>query len=381
MTAAVIAAVACRTKPPETLERPQRWVPDEEPRTIGDDLESHRIHLELQPPPAFDPEPFRPDPTHEVLRWPLSGTEHPVLAPRYDVASALADPGIDWTELCRRGAHKRVSGGTERDALSYLGAWCAVATRDLDTALAALARLRGSTVKGVAAAISIDIATILVDTGDAAHASVLLNRYGLIDPDLLDVLAALYADLDRHPDAFEINERAIGADPGMEPDKTCRRKARRVVLQPESYRARVVGSSGLFATPDTSRICVALEAELRCWLDLERCASHFKLVGIDPGYVSVTTAQRQWHGAYSHHDWIRIADHAIDGAPLPLAIDTAITAFENARARAVCAWERELLRESSARLRARSGTLDAQREQRLQNIENSHPPERCNRKP
>ena len=101
-----------------------------------------------------------PDPMHEI-RWPLGLADHPELAPQFDVAKVLAEPGLDWIELCKMGAHKRTI-PTLRDQLQYLRAWCSVGAYDYPAAIEALIKLRNSVVPGLGPAIRADLSNILV---------------------------------------------------------------------------------------------------------------------------------------------------------------------------------------------------------------------------
>src|SRR3984885_15241289 len=39
-----------------------------------------------------------------LARWPLRFNEHPEDEPSFDIAGALADPGVTWQARCKRGA-------------------------------------------------------------------------------------------------------------------------------------------------------------------------------------------------------------------------------------------------------------------------------------
>src|SRR5262249_42815181 len=115
--------------------------------------------------PDVDIASLLPDPT-EHGRWPLAIDVHPELEPRFNIAAALAQPGIGWLELCQRGAQNRHL-SHDQDLTAYLAAWCSVAKHDVGDALFRLGQLRASTIKGLADAIRYDVADIVVDHGSA----------------------------------------------------------------------------------------------------------------------------------------------------------------------------------------------------------------------
>lgn len=212
-----------------------------------------------------------PDPTERLLRWPLSQSEHPELAPRYDVAKDLAEPGLDWIELCKMGAHKRTVPSL-RDQTAYLGAWCAIANRDLDTGLALLQSLTTSRVRGLSTAIRVDIGNVLASEGTADRARALITKHRITDVAVLDRLTALLIDMNKLADATEINDLAIGY--GDSAPNACERQARRVVMNPDAYRGSRLDRRELLH--GRSPTCAELEREVGCWLALGRCAEYFK---------------------------------------------------------------------------------------------------------
>ena len=100
----LLAAAACRPKPPEPLAREPEIEPNEPDEPVGD--LPMPLEIVLAPRPDIDITNLVPDPTHE-LRWPLSMASHPELEPQFEIAAALAEPGVGWTDLCRLGAHNR----------------------------------------------------------------------------------------------------------------------------------------------------------------------------------------------------------------------------------------------------------------------------------
>ena len=84
-----------RTRAPEPLSAPQ----------VVHQVASTRSVVWVARP-QIDVEPLLPD-LGEDLRWPLAMTDHPALEPKFAIASALAQPGIGWTDLCARGVQNR----------------------------------------------------------------------------------------------------------------------------------------------------------------------------------------------------------------------------------------------------------------------------------
>jgi hypothetical protein len=208
-----------------------------------------------------------PDPTARLLRWPLSASEHPELAPRYAVAKDLAEPGLDWIELCKMGAHKRTVPSV-RDQTAYLGAWCAIANRDFDAGIASLQLLASSRVRGMPAAIRADLANVLASESDRATA--LIQKHKIKDVVVIDRAVALFVDMNKLVVADELNDLAIGA--GDRVLGSCERQARRVVMNPDAYRVPGIDRRRLLR----GKACDDLEAEIGCWLDITRCGAFYK---------------------------------------------------------------------------------------------------------
>ena len=146
--------------------------------------------------PELDLSPLFADPT-EHARWPLSLGSHPVLGPHFDIAAALAEPGVGWLDLCGRGIQNRHTSGNQ-ELLEYLRAWCSVTTHDTAKALYQLGQLAHTIRRsgGLTSAIRTDVANILVDNGSADDAEKLLRRSLIEDLAVVDLLAASYFEVD-----------------------------------------------------------------------------------------------------------------------------------------------------------------------------------------
>ena len=176
----------------------------------------------------------KPDLTEEP-RWPLTIMQHPALEPQFNVAGALADPGISWTELCARGVQHRHD-PARQDELAYLGGWCAAEQHDVQLAMRDLAPLMRSPVPGIANGAPFDMVNVLVQSDDADHATQLLADQQLRDAHLWDLLAAAFFEIGKYNDALSATSTAMQLDPHPAPAATCHRLAREVLLGPESVR-------------------------------------------------------------------------------------------------------------------------------------------------
>lgn len=336
----LVALAACHPKP-----RPQPTPPTDRSAVamralaadmtpisrVSEPVPEHRRIIPVPERPAFDPDIYLPD-TAPILRWPLTVSSHPELTPQFEVAAALAEPGLDWIALCRLGAHRRQAGSKLRDQVAYLGAWCAVGDHDIDTAIARFAALTRSVVNDLAPAVRADITNVLVDHGTADDALRLLSKHRIRDLEVLDLLAATYLDFGKLDDANVINELAIQRDDVNRANR-CRRQARRVVMNPAQYRPDVNSGLLLFDEPkEADRTCDRLEAELACWLRPKRdCEPYFKASGVDPRTQLMIQAHESWPtGPRNGFSWLWTADYAINAGTVPRAYDFAVLALETA---------------------------------------------------
>ena len=318
---------ACRAKPPEPLTREPEIEPPARPVEAITDIE-----IVLSPRPDIDLSNLVPDPTDE-LRWPLSMASHPELEPQFEIAAALAEPGVGWTDLCRLGAHNRHMRKDKRDHVAYLRGWCNVGKQDLDGALTNLVPLANSIVSGLAPAVRTDFANILVSSGDANDASRLLTKHGIKDIAVLDTLAASFIELGKMDDAYVINELALAADNRRNVENRCRRLTRRIVLRPPPKQIKAVDlpNAGLFDVRG-HETCERLEHELECWLDpASGCVNYFTDQQLDVEKAkAITTAYFGWpSGAALGITWYRTAHKAFQAIPHPGADLLAVAALEN----------------------------------------------------
>jgi len=334
--ALVLALAACRPPPPEPLPREPELEPPafvETPASRAARPGPNRV-IALAPRPDIDLSTLVPDPTHE-LRWPLSLSDHPELEPQFEIAAALAEPGVGWLDLCRMGAHNRHLGKRKRDHVAYLRAWCSVGTHDLDGALANLRPLAGSVVSGIAPAVRTDLANILVSSGDAADARRLIAKHRVTDLAVLDTLSASYVEIGKLDDAFEINELALATDDRRNKANRCRRLTRRILLRPPPKQIKAVDlpNAGLFDIPKgADDTCTRLENELACWLEpASGCDEYFKDQKLDETKAQyLLSAYHGWpRGPHIGH-WWETARFARSAMPHPGADVLAVTALANA---------------------------------------------------
>lgn len=341
--AVMVALAACHAKPPPQAAPPTERSAVEmraraagmtgvsrEPTKIEPKPERRKV-ARIPEPPAFDRDRLIPDPAH-VLRWPLAASSHPDLTPQFPIATALAEPGLDWIALCQRGAHLRHVGPKLRDQITYLRAWCAVGSHETDVAIAGFASLRRSVVAGLSQAVRADIVNALVHHGGVDDAIRLLSKYQIRDFEIFDLLTATYLDLGMPDDGMAINDLLLTRDDPSRANR-CRRQARAVVMKPDPYRSSTYRGRLLFDAPaDSDRTCTLLEHELACWLRPELdCARYFDDVGIDVGNALLIKALYLWpRYSADTRAWLDVADYAIGAGTIPRAYDVAVEALEQA---------------------------------------------------
>ncbi|MBV8756475.1 MAG: hypothetical protein JO257_04335 [Deltaproteobacteria bacterium] len=272
----------------------------------------------------------------EEPRWPLTGMQHPSLQPSYDVADTLAEPGITWTELCARSVDRRRD-PSHHDELIYLGAWCAAERRDPETAVGLLAQVRGSAVPGIARAVPLDVANILVDSQDAEHADQILVHAQLRSAQLYDLIAAAYFEIGRNDDAVQATTSALQLDQRYDRAATCHRLARAALLGREASRVLLAteltrATNG--KTPDPQ--CVELAAGVECAVDPEAgCRTYIVNHHIDDAVWRLAKIDEHWRDPQTWDGWLDVALHIelLTARPeslpmLSVAVEAAVVASE-----------------------------------------------------
>ncbi len=289
------------------------------------------------PRPVLDISAWSPDPM-EHGRWPLTSSQHPVLEPAFDIAGALAVPGVSWLALCERGAQNRTL-GAKQDLTRYLSAWCAVARHDAPGALYELGQLRSTAIAGLWVAAKHDAANILSDHGSASDVEHLLRASGLLEVEVADLTSAAYFEAGRREDALTVNELAASLDRGANDDSVCERLARAAVAGDERRVGAIIGSLAEYAKAHpTSTTCRARAAELRCWHAPARaCADYFAVQHHTPGELALFEAYELWPAsAATVADWLLVAGKAVDAVPLGEAIRFGVPALELAIRNSAC---------------------------------------------
>jgi hypothetical protein len=269
----LVVLVGCGAKPAEPLSTPVPVAPPVE--TIGPVAAHSRI---AYPRPAIDIAAYLPD-VAEYGRWPLTLAEHPALEPHFDIAGALADPGIEWTDLCARGAqHRHMS--SKQELVDYLDAWCSVAKDDLPTAISKLGAARHASTVGVVQALKMDVASITAEHGSAHDLESFLRSGGFLTADQVDLVSAAYNEVGKLDDAVEANQLAVTMDYGASEAITCKRLLRRIADTSGATREDAVADLKDRAVPRKALDqqqpprCVDAYAEVQCW-QLDDCAPYW----------------------------------------------------------------------------------------------------------
>ena len=329
--AVCLLGAACAPKPPEPLLPPKRPVARNLPARAPI---SNPLLIRAPRPDVTFPD-LVPDLAEEP-RWPLTGMQHPSLQPSYDVADALAEPGITWTDLCARSVDRRRD-TAHRDELVYLGAWCAAERHDPSAAIRLLAQVRNSAVPGIAHAVPFDLANVLVDSQDAEHADRILDQTQLRTAPVYDVIAAAYFEVGRTDDAVQATTAALNIDYVHEQKTTCHRLARSALLSPEAARPLIVSELTNMAhrkAPDP--VCVELAAEVACVVDPDSACSDYNASHhIDPSVQNLAAVAEHWREARDWKAWMDLAlrIHRQGARPQTLAmesiaLDAAVVASE-----------------------------------------------------
>jgi hypothetical protein len=281
-----------------------------------------------RPRPTFDLAGLLPDPARHG-RWPLTLGEHPALEPSFDVAGALAQPGIGWVELCHRGAQRR-NLGSRQDLSRYLEAWCLVERHDTSGALDQLGRLHGSTVIGLAAAARRDGANILAGHGPSDDVERLLRASAMLEPEVLDRTAAAYFDAGQLADAYAVNQLVLGLDHQASDELRCHRLARGAADAPAEHVDDLVSELDELAQSSPDPSCHALAHELSCWrAPATKCKPYFKDQQRPLAALALFEAVEAWPaGEAGFERWARVGLRAVDARPVSDALRIGVPALE-----------------------------------------------------
>jgi hypothetical protein len=264
----LVVWVGCGAKPAEPLSTPEPVAPPHIEAATPSQIAFQR--------PSIDIATYLPD-IAPYGRWPLTLSEHPALEPHFDIAAALADPGITWTDLCARGAqHRKMS--SKQELVDYLDAWCSVVKDDLTTAISKLGGTRHATTLGVIQALKLDVASIAAEHGSAHDLESFLRSGGFLTTDQVDLVAAAYNEIGKLDDAAEANQLAAAMDRSANEAVTCKRMLRTIADTTGAAREDAVAELRDLAKPrkelDQQRRlrCVDAYAEVQCW-QLDDCTN------------------------------------------------------------------------------------------------------------
>jgi hypothetical protein len=332
----VVVLVGCGAKPAEPLEVPKPLAPNElqlsRPPHVGP-IQSVRGSepTVADPPRVLGPgtvvfprpvieTPIEPPDVNELGRWPLTVAEHPALEPHFDVAGALAEPGISWTDLCARGAqHRHLS--TKQELVAYLDAWCSVTTGNYSTTIEKLGHLILAPNAQLVRALKFDVAALAAAHGPAHDLESFLRDGGFLDLRQVDLIAAAYFEVGKLEDAAEANRLAETMDNAPLETVRCTRMLRAIADTVNSDRDDAIREMRLIAYPPSDGIrkphCRAQYEEVLCWKDRD-CNGYWGglVAGVRPtalqnlGHVYV-----RWNRFYSSFDWYTAASDLMGAAP------------------------------------------------------------------
>jgi hypothetical protein len=292
------------------------------------------------PRPTIDVSQWLPDLEVEA-RWPLGFNEHPIDEPSFDIAGALAEPGIGWRELCARGVqfgHR----AKDQDLIRYLMAWC---TQDATDALYQLGLLQSSPIRGIADAVAHDAARIVVGRVSGEDAEGALTRARLLDSNIVDLVAASYYEIGEVDDALVMNNVANNADRSARPDSTCHRLVRAIPsTRGDDQDAAIAHLHALATRPKSVPLgakttaadptCVALDHAVTCSRGMPTCAH---LVPGDPKQEALLEAYVRWPTIPAGFGaWYVVASFAANAMPSDEAFALLAPAFERALATSEC---------------------------------------------
>jgi hypothetical protein len=326
---------------------PSKPVADELPTPTQSERRSHQP---LLPETAAAPRPeiraaqILPDLDAEA-RWPLGFNEHPIDEPSFDIAGALAEPGIGWRELCARGVqfgHR----AKDQDLIRYLKAWC---TQDATDALYQLGLLQSSPIRGIADAIVHDAARIVAGRVSGEDAEGALIRARLLDSDTVDLVAASYYEIGKVDDALAMDKVASNAERTAHRDATCHRLVRAIASTTGVDQDAFIAKLHALATPPKDvplgakvmapdPTCIALDAAVACSRAADACTS---LTKGDPKLDALLAAYSRWpKDAAPFGTWYEIIGFAGDAMPSEDAVALLDPAVELAMKTSQCRRDR-----------------------------------------
>jgi hypothetical protein len=333
---AVVALVGCGAKPAEPLAVPKPIRRNELPLSrsphvgaihsvAGSNGAETAPHV-LGPGEIALPRPaletaLEPRDINELGRWPLTIAEHPALEPHFDVAAALADPGISWTDLCARGAqHRHLA--SHQELADYLDAWCSVTTSNYSDAIQKLGHVRTAPNAQLVRALKLDVAALAAAHGPAHDLESFLRGGGFLDVAQVDLVAAAYFEIGKLEDAAEANELAEGMDVMPAESVRCMRMLRRIADTANDAREDAIRTLKLIAYPPSNDIrvphCRANYEEVLCWKDRD-CNGYWGglVPAVPPAELqTLGDVYEEWSRLYDAWAWYRAATKLMSAGPL-----------------------------------------------------------------
>ncbi|HEY1548736.1 MAG TPA: hypothetical protein VGG28_12995, partial [Kofleriaceae bacterium] len=311
--AAVAVMVACHATPATTTP-PVAVDPTPEPRHVATPADP-ALPRELASP-APEPEQANPAQLAVLARWPLRFNEHPEDEPSFDIAGALADPGVTWQDLCKRGAQFRHL-AKDQDLVAYLKVWC---TDDAGDALYQLGLLAHSNIRGIAEAIRTDTARLIADHVMGNSVEAMLRHAHLIDAPTVDLIAASYLELGKLDEAYAMDRLAQTLDAAPTDATTCHRLARELVLDRDDE-SHATATQSLEHLAEPRR---ATPQDLHPPPPDPACVEVATAAGLvtTPVTMKLYEARHAWpSGPSSYAEWQGAFDAALRAFPDPRAIE------------------------------------------------------------
>ena len=328
---ALVVMVGCGAKPAEPLEKPTPLAPNE--LQLSTPVPSHTVpsfagsgDLAPETAVAMIPRPaletlLEPPDVAELGRWPLTIAEHPALEPHFDIAAALAAPGITWTDLCARGAQNRHL-ATQQELVTYLDAWCSVIPGHYGSAIATLGSVRHASNRRLVEALRLDVAAIVAAHGPAHDLESFLRAGGFLDVAHVDLASAAYFEVGKLDDAVEANRLAEEMESSPTESVRCTRMLREVADTTDGAREGALAQLRLAAIVPANDVrtpyCRAEYDMARCWKDGD-CAAYWATLvpsADAPGVVYLGGVYEAWSTFRRSSEWLRAAEELASARPL-----------------------------------------------------------------
>ncbi|HEY6036943.1 MAG TPA: hypothetical protein VIV58_21840 [Kofleriaceae bacterium] len=327
----VLGLVGCGAKPAAPLEKPTPLTPDE--LRLSTPVPSRTVHSFAASPSAAEvgpglalPRPpletaLEPPDVGELGRWPLTVAEHPALEPHFDIAAALAETGISWTDLCARGAqHRHLA--THQELVAYLDAWCSVIPGDYGAAITKLGLVRHAANRQLVDALRLDVPAIVAAHGPAHDLESFLRAGGFLDVATVDLASAAYFEVGKLDEAAETNRLAEEIDPSPTERVRCSRLMREIADTTGGAREDALAELRLAAmVPDQdvrTPLCRAQYEIARCWKHNDCGAYWARLVpGADAADVGLLDeVYESWTSLHTANEWLNAARRLTYARPL-----------------------------------------------------------------